>query len=124
MENPYGHVIRELEAEIARIRQAIYVLKQRAPHEGDGAESQRQLPIELPEIAQDDLTNEQAVDQVLQNATEPLTVKEIGRHSERLLGKTLNVNSVRWVLHHGTSEGRYRKEKRGNRNFYSFAPEG
>ncbi|WP_425153939.1 CfrBI family restriction endonuclease [Candidatus Palauibacter sp.] len=36
------------------------------------------------------------------------------------LGKDLNINSVRWTLHHGVQEGRYEKRKDGRINRYKL----
>ena len=119
MENPYTHVIAELEAEIGRIRQAIQVLRQRASTPvtvSDGIV----FGDSVKATVRADPTNEEAIDQVLREAEKPLTIKEIISDAF-VLGKTLNINSARWVLHNGEKAGKYVKAKKAGKNLYSLA---
>ena len=117
MENPYAHVIKELEGEISRIRQAILVLEQRAPSASGQVAAPVQVSVALPEI-----TNVKAVDQVLGASKEPLTVKQIIQHAATF-GKKLNINSARWVLHAGEKAGKYRKTQKDRLNLYTVLGE-
>lgn len=119
MSSPFAHVLRELEQEKARIdnerarvEEAIAVIQRLA----DGPNGQS--PVSRKPLSEE-TTNEDAVDAVLARYDD-LTTREIKEKAERL-GKTLNMNSIRWTLHHAVEDGKYRKRKDGRVNRYSLA---
>lgn len=113
--------IEQLETESARIDRALAALRELSPNGQRTSASQKANGSSdgaaAPPSDTGDLTIAEAVDRVLTDADQPITINEIRRKSEAE-GRFLNLNSVRWCLGNAVNAGTYRKTKDGRRNLY------
>ena len=122
MPDAIDQAIALLEAEREQLDQALDALR-RVYHSRDGQRPANRV-VGLSAVLIDrplavGKTNEEAIDTVLRLTGGGLTTREIMDKSAEL-GKELNQNSIRWVLHHGVKNERYTKEKDGRVNRYTL----
>ena len=121
MATPYDSAIVALQEEISALTSAMRLLERRRD---DHATREHVVFSDFVSATVNNgsgPTNERAVDKILTEAfPSALGVTEIVKRGDSVGGRTLNKNSVRWVLKHGVDDERYNKRKEAGRAWYSM----